>query len=259
MEIHLVAKDEIEAQGIRWIVESHLTGVRLILWKTIEEFEKGIRNQQPEFVILDMDIWTDESEAMGVSLKRRGIRWLGISSERIFQTAYRALRFRAEDVLFRPFSSADLVKHIQQLRFQLRNGPGHISSNTMDDDNALDIGYPDFFLTDRKHESRIIMVAFLTPDNKTLPLVYDELQRYSFTGKNQIFALSDFILCVQETKEMEIYKEEYQAFLAHWKDRMDEPLAIIIKAATSDESLKRMYQQTREFTRQIFSMDMISS
>lgn len=71
VEIHLVAKDEIEAQGIRWIIESHLTGVRLILWKTIEEFEKGIRNQQPEFVILDMDIWTDESEAMGVSLKRR--------------------------------------------------------------------------------------------------------------------------------------------------------------------------------------------
>lgn len=99
----------------------------------------------------------------------------------------------------------------------------------------------------------------MTPDNKTLPLVYDELQRYSFTGKNQIFALSDFILCVQETKEMEIYKEEYQAFLAHWKERMDEPLAIIIKAATSDESLKRMYQQTREFTRQIFLMDMISS
>ena len=126
VEIHLVAKDEIEAQGIRWIVESHLTGVRLILWKTIEEFEKGIRNQQPEFVILDMDIWTDESEAMGVSLKRRGIRWLGISSERIFQTAYRALRFRAEDVLFRPFSSADLVKHIQQLRFQLRNDQGLI-------------------------------------------------------------------------------------------------------------------------------------
>ncbi|WHY99729.1 helix-turn-helix transcriptional regulator [Peribacillus simplex] len=252
MEIHLVAKDEIEAQGIRWIVESHLTGVRLVFWKTIEEFDKGIRNQQPEFVILDMDIWTDDSEAMGVSLKRRGIRWLGISSERIFQTAYRALRFRAEDVLFRPFSSADLVKHIQQLRFQLRNGPGILSTNTMDDGNALDIGYPDFFLTDRRHESRITMVAFLTPDNKTLPLVYDELQRYSFTGKNQIFALSDFILCVQETKDNEVYKEEYQAFLAHWKERMDEPLAIIIKAATSDESLKRMYQQTREFTRQIF-------
>ncbi|MGG3497977.1 hypothetical protein ABES08_19960 [Peribacillus simplex] len=41
VEIHLVAKDEIEAQGIRWIIESHLTGVRLILWKTIEEFEKA--------------------------------------------------------------------------------------------------------------------------------------------------------------------------------------------------------------------------
>ena len=33
-------------------------------------------------------------------------------------------------------------------------------------------------------------------------------------------------------------QEEYQAFLAHWKERMDEPLAIIIKVATSDDSLK---------------------
>ncbi|MGW6299546.1 response regulator transcription factor [Peribacillus butanolivorans] len=252
MEIHLVAKDEIEAQGIRWIVESHLTGVRLILWKTIEEFEVGMQNQQPEFVILDMDLWTSESEMLGVKLKQRGIRWLGVSSERIFQTAYRALRFRAEDVLFRPFSSVDLVKHIQQLRYQLRNGQGYLSNNTMEVENTLAIGYPDFFLTERRHNSRLTMVAFLTPHLNTLPLVYDELQRYSFTGNNQIFALSDFILCVQETKEVDVYKEEYQAFLAHWKERMDEPLAIIIKVATSDDSLKNTYQQTRELTRRIF-------
>lgn len=202
MEIHLVAKDEIEAQGIRWIVESHLTGIRLVLWETIEEFEKDMRNQQPEFVILDMDMWTNDSEAMGVSLKRRGIRWLGISSERIFQTAYRALQFRAEDVLFRPFSSADLVKHIQQLRYQLRNGQGIHARNTLGEEQSLDINYPDFFLTERRHDHRITMAAFLTPDNKTLPLVYDDLQRYSFIGKNQIFALSDFILCVQESEGM---------------------------------------------------------
>ncbi|USK70513.1 response regulator transcription factor [Peribacillus asahii] len=251
MEIHLVAKDEVEAQGIRWIVESHLTGVRLILWQTIEEFESGMHSQQPEFVILDMDGWTDDSERMGVLLKQRGIRWLGISSERIFQTAYRALCFRAEDVLFRPFSSADLVRHIQQLRYQLRNDRRSLSNNTEEED-TLAIDYPDFFLTERRHNSPITMVAFLTPHYETLPLVYDELQRYSFTGKNQIFALSDFILCVQETKEVDVYKEEYQAFLAHWKERMDEPLAIIIKTATSDDSLKRTYHQTRQLTRQIF-------
>ncbi|PJN88865.1 response regulator transcription factor [Bacillus sp. mrc49] len=252
MEVHLVAKDEIEAQGIRWIVESHLTGIRLVLWETIEEFEKDMRNQQPEFVILDMDMWTNDSEAMGVSLKRRGIRWLGISSERIFQTAYRALQFRAEDVLFRPFSSADLVKHIQQLRYQLRNGQGIHARNTLGEEHSLDINYPDFFLTERRHDHRITMAAFLTPDNKTLPLVYDDLQRYSFIGKNQIFALSDFILCVQESKGDEVFKEEYQAFLAQWKEKMDEPLAIIIKAATPADSLKKIYQQTRELTRQIF-------
>ncbi|GIN93967.1 hypothetical protein J22TS1_50180 [Siminovitchia terrae] len=30
MEIHLIAKNELEAQGIQWMVTSHLTGVQLI-------------------------------------------------------------------------------------------------------------------------------------------------------------------------------------------------------------------------------------
>lgn len=252
MEIHLVAKDELEAQGIRWILESHLTGVQLTHWNTIEEFASWIQNQKPEFVILDMDGWTNESERFGELLKQRGIGWLGISSERIFQTAYRGLRFRAEDVLFRPFSSMDLVRHIQQFRYQLSNEWGNHTDNKIGSTSGFDIEYPDLFLTERRNNSPIAMVAFLTPHSETLPLVYDELQRYSFTRKNRIFALSDFILSVQETKEVDIFHEEYHAFLAQWKERMDEPLAIVIKVAASGDFLKRTYQQTRQLTRQIF-------
>lgn len=252
MDIHLVAKDELEAQGIRWIVESHLTGVRLIPWNTIEEFESCMQKSLPDFVILDMDGWTIESERFGELLKQRGIGWLGISSERIFQTAYRGLRFRAEDVLFRPFSPMDLVRHIQQLRYKLSNELGHYKHNKIALTDKFDIDYPDLFLTERKLSGPITMVAFLTPRSEILPLVYDELQRYSFTGKNRIFALSDFILSIQETEEVDVFHEEYHAFLAHWKERMDEPLAIVIKDAASGDFLKRTYQKIRQLTRQIF-------
>ncbi|KAB7704409.1 helix-turn-helix domain-containing protein [Bacillus aerolatus] len=252
MEIHLVAKDELEAQGIRWMIESHLSGIRLILWETIEQFEPSIEKQQPPFVILDMDGWRAENEHFGESLRQKGIRWLGISSERIFQTAYRALRFRAEDVLFRPFSPTDVIKHIQQLRYQLRNAPSYFTNKILEEADSFAIHYPDLFLTERAHESPIAMAAFLTPHSMTLPLVYDELQRYPFTGRNQIFALSDFILSVQEPKEADVFKEEYQAFLARWKERMDEPLAIVIKTASSDDSIKTTYKQTRRLTRQVF-------
>lgn len=252
MEIHLVAKDELEAQGIRWLVESHFTGVQLILWNTMEAFENGIQKHQPGLVILDMDGWKHESERFGGLMQQHSIRWLGISSERIFQTAYRALRFRAEDVLFRPFSPSDLIKRIQQLRFQLRNDKRYFTSNTAEEADSFDIDYPDLFLTERKHASPITMVAFLTPHLETLPLVYNALQRYSFTGNNRIFTLSNFILCVQETQETDVFQEEYHTFLASWKERMDEPLAIVIKTASTEDSLKKTYQQTRQLMRRIF-------
>ncbi|MGP7816950.1 response regulator transcription factor [Niallia sp. 01092] len=252
MEIHLVANDQLEASGIRWVIESHFTGIQLKLWDTMVSFENGVEKQQPDLVILDMDGWEDESEKFDKIRKRLGMRWIGISSERIFQTAYRALRFRAEDVLFRPFSPTDLIKRIQQLRYQLKNEKLSILNYTAGEADLFDIDYPDLFLKDRKHTNSIAMVALLTPSSETLSLVYDTLQRYSFTGKNRIFVFSDFILCVQESKEADVMKEEYYTFLTRWKDFIDEPLAIVIKIATGDDSLKNIYEQTRQLTRRIF-------
>ncbi|MFK2827076.1 helix-turn-helix domain-containing protein [Bacillus sp. B190/17] len=252
MNIHLIAKNELEAQGIRWMLESHFTGIQLILWETIEDFAAGIRKQPVELVILDMDKWPHESEEVGELLRQHKFHWIGVSSERIFQTAYRALRFRAEDVLFRPFSSEDLVRRIQQLRYQLRNEQRHLANNKIEEADSLPIDYPDLFLTERTHSSSLTMAAFLTPYSETLPLVYHELQRYPFTSANRIFALNDSILCVQETGEMNVFQREYYAFLARWKERNDEPLAIIMKTASSEESLKQTYQQTRQLARRIF-------
>ncbi|MCM3725126.1 helix-turn-helix domain-containing protein [Neobacillus cucumis] len=252
MEIHLIVKDKLEAQGIRWIVESHLAGVRLILWDTLEEFENGLKRQEPDLVILDMDGWANESERFGRLMQQRSFRWLGISSERIFQTAYRALRFRADDVLFRPFSSSDFINHVQQLRNQMRNHERYFPNNPTDAVDTLDIGYHDLFLRERKHPSPIMMAAFLTPHSETLPQVYDALQRYPFTGKNRLFALSNFILCVQEVKENTVYQEEYHAFLVYWKKLMDEPIAIVMKEAYPHDSLKRAYQETHQLMRRVF-------
>jgi two-component system, response regulator YesN len=252
MEIHLVTKDELEAQGIRWMLESHFTGVTLILWDTMEEFDNGMQSQQPDLVILDMDIWKHESERFGELMQHQGIRWLGISSERIFQTAYRALRYRAEDLLFRPLSPTDLIKRIQQMKYQLVNDQLSFLNSTPQEVGIVAIDYPDLFLTEQKYTGSIMMVAFMTPDSETLPLVYNALQRFQFTGKNRIFALTDFILCVQETKVAQVTQEEYHAFLTSWKEKMDKPLAIVIKAGNPKDSLKKTYQETKQLTSRIF-------
>ncbi|WP_088013761.1 response regulator transcription factor [Gottfriedia acidiceleris] len=252
MEIHLVAKDELEASGIRWVVESHFTGINLVSWKTMGEFEKAIQKQQPDLVIFDMDHWKNESERFGELIQKFSIRWLGISSERIFQTAYLALQYRAEDVLFRPFSPTDLIKHIQQLRYQIRNNVSSFTRNINEEISSLNIDYPDLFLNERMYEGPITMVAFLTPNSGTLPFVYKALERNPFTGKNRLFVGSDFILCVHEADEEVLLQDEYNAFLARWKEMMDEPLAIVMKVGSMEETLKDIFEQTLQLTRRIF-------
>ncbi|QED46301.1 response regulator transcription factor [Cytobacillus dafuensis] len=252
MDIHVLAKDALEAQGIRWIIESHLTGVTLTLWDSMDELSNIVPNQRPNLIILDMDKWGHASEEFCEILQRRRIRWLGISSERIFQTAYRALQFRAEDVLFRPFSADELIKHIRQLRFQIRNEQPSFLQNTEDAADEYPIDYPDLFLIDQDYTMPITMVAFLTPKMETLRLVYDALHRYPLPSKHRLFALSDFILCVQETQNIEILREVYHSFLLRWKERMDEPLAVVINIEPSGNSLKEKYQETRQLTKRIF-------
>lgn len=252
MDIHIVAKDKLEADGIRWVIESHLTSIRVIVWDTIDDLMNGMEVQPRSFAILDMDHLENEQEQFGDFIKYKGIHWLGISSERIFQTVYRALRCHAKDVFFRPFSPMDLVKHIQQFRYQIRNKSHYFSGKMIDGIESLSIDYADLFFTEQLPRNRIIMAAFLTPNATTLPFVFDELQQYSFTGKNRIFALTDFILCVQEVDETNDMKQEYQGFLTHWKERMEEQLAIVIKQSTAKDSFKETYQQTRQLTRQIF-------
>ena len=80
-------------------------------------YKKICISREFDFYIIDMDLWSASEE----SILPSGARWLGVSSDRTFQTAYRALQHKAEDLLFRPFQPEHLIKHIQQARFRLRN------------------------------------------------------------------------------------------------------------------------------------------
>ncbi|MCY9402449.1 AraC family transcriptional regulator, partial [Bacillus haynesii] len=97
MKIHMVAKDALEAQGIRWIIQSHLTDVQLTTWDDIRGLANALNHNMPDLIILDMDKWEWDDEMLKAALQNNKIRWLGISSERVFQVAYRGLRLHAEE------------------------------------------------------------------------------------------------------------------------------------------------------------------
>ncbi|WP_338786971.1 helix-turn-helix domain-containing protein [Metabacillus sp. FJAT-53654] len=252
MKILMVAKDALEAQGIRWILQSHFTGIQLTVLDNMKGLLNTIQYEKPDFIIVDMDKWTWENDTLKDALQTNKIRWLGISSERVFRVAYLGLCLHAEDILFRPFSPSDLIKQIQQVRFQIRNEQHQVQNSRNEKLEGVDVNYADFFMTERMYNQPVIMSAFLTPHVNTLPFVYDTIQGYHFTGKHQFFALSHFILGVHETEESTLLKEEYRRFLTHWKEKMEEPLALIINASTKKTTIKEIYQQTKQLTEQVF-------
>lgn len=251
LHIHLVAKDRLEAEGIRWIVETHLTGATMTAFETVEDYVCQFKNTIPDLLLLDMDTWVNENDGIGELLRKMNIRWLGLSSERIFQTAYRGLRFHAEDVLFRPFSPTDLIKQIQQVRYQLRNAQ---RENTRLGSEVVDfsIDYADLFFLERVPLKKITMSAFLMRNTDTLPLVYDALKRFTFTKANKLFALSGFVLCVHDTNDVTLFHEEYRAFLVQWKEQVGEPLSIVSNDSLPHHSVKETYLQTKKLTEEIF-------
>lgn len=252
LQIHLVAKDTREAEGIRWIVETHLSGAVMTTFATVEEYVRQFEHETPDLLLLDMDAWTHEDEGIGELLQKANIRWLGISSERIFQTAYRGLRFHAMDVLFRPFSPTNLIKQIQQVRYQLRNEQHeHTRKKSCEMDEAP-IDYPDLFILDRMHTESLTMSVFLTKQAATLSQIYTALQRFPFTKSYQLFALSECVICVHDTKDIAFFKEEYHTFLAQWKVQAGEPLAIVCHESASTFTIKEIYLQAKKLKEEVF-------
>ncbi|MHA6259797.1 helix-turn-helix transcriptional regulator [Sporosarcina sp. CAU 1771] len=252
MKIHLVAKDALEAEGIRWIVETHLSDVEIISWDTFTEYAQIFREETSHLLLIDMDNWTKEHDDFFSIHSSENNNWIGISSERIFRTAYRGLRLRADDVLFRPFTSTEIIKHIQQLRFQVRNSSQNYSVKGKENSIRFSSEHSDLFLMEKSHKIPTTMTAFLPSNSDDLAKVYEQLRYFPFPEEVQLFALSEFILCVYETKEVDIFQEEFQVFLSRWKDSGGGPLTIVSHVSASLESLKENYLQTKRLTEVLF-------
>lgn len=247
MKIHVLTKDVLEAQGIKWMISSQLRDIDIVLSDSISMLRESISTQQIDFLIMDMDVWPTQEDTILPS----GISWLGLSSERTFQTAYRALQHKAEDVLFRPFQPDQLIKHVQQARFQWRNQNPRLENEEKAGTSTLT--YTDLLLIDRVPTSRILMSTISTSDEPAITQLVQSLKDFHFTTNFHVFPFSSFVLCVHDIQNLDELKNEYQSFFAYWNtNTATAQLAIHLHVAEEDASYKMLYQKMRRFHERIF-------
>ncbi|WP_040758402.1 helix-turn-helix transcriptional regulator [Sporosarcina newyorkensis] len=242
MKILLLIKDPLEAQGLKWLLTSQWNDVAV----EITDQPNVLRTFQDAYLyIIDMDFISKED----VDLPAHAL-WLGISSDRTFQTVYQALTLKAEDVLFRPFPPERLLKQVQQIRFHWRN-------EKMDREQPLakqqnNVSYEDLLIRDTIPKQPICMSLLAISDLEALDILVEKLKRYDFPAAFQVFPFSDHVLVIHRLSEMQPLHEAYRVFFSQWKDQSEALLTIYLYIADEEISYRAFYKKMRLFHERIF-------
>lgn len=246
MHVYVLTKDLLEAQGIKWMISSQLRDVYVTSSDSIGALREHILTNKIDFFIVDMDLWPAHEETNFPT----GVAWLGLSSDRTFQTAYRALKNKAQDVLFRPFQPEHLIKHVQQARFHWRNREPQFEK--AENKSTPKLTYTDLLLTERIPANHVLMSTISTSDEKSITQIVTSLEEFPFPTNFNVFPFSSFILCVHDVQSLEEMKNAYRSFFSQWNSQSDAPLAIYLHLAKEEASYKVHYQKMRRFHERIF-------
>jgi YesN/AraC family two-component response regulator len=246
MNILILTKDPLEGQGLKWIITSQLRDIKVEVVEDVEQFSKHVKEYAVDFLIVDLDLW----ESQQPSFLPQQVQWLGISSERTFQTAYRALKHKAEDLLFRPFQPEHLIKHVQQARFRLRNDrKGSPQLKSVQESNLT---YEDLLVTETYPNTPVLMSAIVPSNVEVGSQLVRTLEEFSFPTTFHVFPFTDFILVIHQLVDHEELQDSYRAFFASWKSQSETLLSIYLYESSEGKSTRDLYQKMRRFQERIF-------
>ncbi|HLG26981.1 MAG TPA: helix-turn-helix domain-containing protein [Paenisporosarcina sp.] len=246
MNILILTKDPLEGQGLKWIITSQLRDIKVEVVEDVEQFSKHVKEYATDFLIVDLDLWASQES----SFLPQQVHWLGISSERTFQSAYRALKHKAEDLLFRPFQPEHLIKHVQQARFRLRND--NETSSQVSSVSAPMLTYEDLLLAETYPNTPVLMSAIVPSNVEAGSQLVRALEEFSFPTTFHVFPFSDFVLVVHRLVAHDEIQDGYRAFFASWKNQSETLLSIYLYESTEGTSTRNLYQKMRRFQERIF-------
>lgn len=241
MNILLLIKDPLEAQGLKWLLTSQWNDI------TVESADEPGVLKEPQdayLYIIDMDLIQKEE----IELPAHAV-WLGISSDRTFQTVYHALSLKAEDVLFRPFPPERLMKQVQQIRFRWRNENTGVSQPVREKHY---LSYEDLLIGEAVPPEPVLLSLLAISDLEALGVLVEKLKHYDFPTAFQVFPFSDHVLVIHRIGDLAQLQDAYRMFFSQWKLQSDALLTVYLYHADVPLGYRALYRKMRLFHERIF-------
>lgn len=238
MNIVLLLKDPLEAQGLKWLLTSQWTDVQVEI--------ADVQNPSTDayLYIIDMTLLDADFEVPPHAV------WLGISSERTFQSVYKALSLKAEDVLFRPFQPDRLIRQIQQIRFRWRNESAQRNRPVQ---QRTDVVTYEHLLIGETEVQTPVLLGLIAPSHiEEVDHLVRELEMHDFPTTYDIFPFSNFVLVIHRLKDLNTLQEAYTIFYSQWKLQSDALLTIYLHTDESRTTYRALYKRMRRLHERIF-------
>lgn len=239
MHVALLIQDPLEAQGLKWLLTSQWNDVTVEIVEPIDILKDAY------LCIIDMHyVMSGEVEPP------EHIHWIGISSDRTFQTVYKALSCKAEDVLFRPFQPERLLKQVQQMRFRWRNESEQLRGQASSNEEM--VSYEDL-LVGNAVPDRPVTVSLIAPSQiDEISNLVREMKNFDFPDRYRVFPFSDFLFTIHYSQEEEPLREAYSIFFSNYKRQSDALLTIYLHTDNGQSNYRDLYQKLRKVQEGIF-------
>ncbi|KIL49472.1 helix-turn-helix domain-containing protein [Jeotgalibacillus soli] len=263
LNVLIYHQEEFEARGIQWVLEHQISQVAVEIVTDKQALLQQLEASPVNLLIMELEHQA-ENEKIEKILKDLGISWIGITMERTFEMASRALRWGASDLLLRPLNTSQLVRAVRSFIVSKRkavfreNSTQQLRSVEEGEKDELEaLNYSTLFLPSSYDLKELCFLALIVENKHDLKQLFERVQSFPFSFTFKPFLFNDIIFIVARKDGSTMWIEECNQFHSTWQQEQGSPLAIFINTNSVVEeqeatTINEAYLHTRQLTEIIF-------
>ncbi|MBL5834071.1 helix-turn-helix domain-containing protein [Heyndrickxia sporothermodurans] len=243
-------KDEFEAKGMKWLIESSISNVNVKLAHNLIDSVMILENEQPDIFIYETNIGIGEELLKAIKINQPNI--ISITMEATFEAAKKAIDIGTKFLLIKPFSPQELLNNINLIIRELERQTKDKLERIFNTDKQ-NVVYEHLFLDESSFIEPYVFVAFQPEKVSILPKLNQYLKEYLFPITPMIFPLSDMTICLFNSQAELDWNSLCKRFMYDWDQFESESIVIIINLEENPYlSLHEKYLHTKKMTEVTF-------
>lgn len=217
MNIFIIDRDNTEANGLKWYLQSYLLNeVNVSILTSIDQLTQLYQQMHPDIIFVEIELVKHSDDVSFLKLARKeGTEIFAITAEPLFQHAVKAIQMQVTHFFVKPID-------LNHLKFLINISPQRSANQA----NTAIIGtqesqydfYLHLFISSEEIFLKDHQLFFIIePEHsKDLTTLYNWLTQTPIFENIEIYPLSKRIICITEHVENPQYEKKARAIIREW-------------------------------------------